>query len=101
MSKLEVHCWEIDCGDYVPDMILDIRSKDLFQRGYIKGSVNLPYVRFQAEAEASTQPNVKILVVDPAGARAAEMAVWLRARGRVVRYLKGGLALWRGPLETG
>ena len=40
-----------------------------------------------------------ILLVDEGGARAAEMAVWLSARGRQAHYLVGGLAAWRGPLE--
>jgi len=40
-----------------------------------------------------------ILLVDEGGARAAEMAVWLRARGQPACYLVGGMSAWRGPLE--
>ena len=40
-----------------------------------------------------------VLVVDPGGARAAEMAVWLRRHGIDASYLVGGYAQWTGPLE--
>lgn len=43
-------------------------------------------------------PGECVLVVDPAGARAAEMATWLRARGVEAGYLEGGYAAWTGPL---
>jgi rhodanese-related sulfurtransferase len=40
-----------------------------------------------------------VLLVDEGGARAAEMAVWLRARGVNARYLVGGMSTWRGAVE--
>ena len=40
-----------------------------------------------------------MLVIDPGGARAAEMAVWLRRHDIQASYLVGGYAQWTGPLE--
>ena len=100
MSGLAVHSWELLSSEVEPDLILDIRSHDQFLRGHLPGAVNLPYERFQAEAESMAASADNVLVVDPAGARAAEMAVWLRGRGLNVRYLKGGMSTWRGPLEA-
>jgi rhodanese-related sulfurtransferase len=84
-----------------PDIILDLRTADQFDRAHLPGSFNLTYNDFQGEAEQKTRGLASVLLVDEAGARAAEMAVWLRARGIPARYLVGGLSGWRGALERG
>ncbi len=99
MADLAVHSWQLLGSTLEPSLILDIRSLDQFRRGHLPGAVSLPYERFQAEAESLAASSGSILIVDPAGARAAEMAVWLRKKGFDVGYLKGGMAAWRGPLE--
>jgi rhodanese-related sulfurtransferase len=42
-----------------------------------------------------------VLIVDTAGARAAEMAMWLRTRSYQASSLEGGIFAWRGTLEVG
>ncbi len=100
MIALAVNAWQLTSEEVKPDLVLDIRDKTVFDRGHIPGSINLPYERFQAEAEELASQSALVLVVDPGGARAAEMAVWFRGRGRTACYLRGGLATWRGPLES-
>lgn len=101
MSELGVEGWQLQCGEVVPDCVLDLRTETQFARARLETSRNLPYNRFQAEAVGLTSAHSIILLVDEGGARAAEMAVWLCARGRTAHYLVGGLAAWRGPLEQG
>jgi len=88
-------------GEHAPDLVLDMRSAERFRRGHIAGAINLPYERFQSEAEARSAGVGWVLVVDPGGARAAEMAVWLRGRGIQAAFLQGGMSAWVGPLEKG
>lgn len=99
MADLGVEGWQLQCGEVEPDCVLDLRTESQFGRGRLASAQNVPYNRFQAEAESMTQGSSLILLVDEGGARAAEMAVWLSARGRQAHYLVGGLAAWRGPLE--
>ena len=101
MESLELEAWELASHLSPPDIILDLRTVEQFERAHLFGSINLTYNDFQREAERKTQGMSTVVLVDEAGARAAEMAVWLRARGIPARYLVGGLAAWRGPLERG
>ncbi len=88
--------WQLLCGELTPQRVLDIRQPDRFARGHLPGAENLPYERLQAEALPLSG---SVLLVDAEGARAAEMATWLRARGVDAGYLEGGMAEWTGPLE--
>ena len=94
-----VQAWQLQCGEVVPDRVLDLRQPERFDRGHMVGAINLPYERLQDEALALLHTEQTVLLVDPGGARAAELATWLRARGYEAGYLEGGLASWTGPLE--
>lgn len=94
-----VQAWQLLTGELRPDQIVDLRDADRFARGHLPGAISLPYSAFQEDAEDTLAPERSVLVVDPAGARAAEMATWLRARGFSAGYLEGGMAAWTGPLE--
>lgn len=98
---LAVQAWELLSGAARPSLILDLREPAAFARGHLRGARCLPYNRFQAESPTVSQGHPTILVVDPGGARAAEMAVYLRRFGFAAGYLEGGLAAWPGELETG
>ena len=101
LDNLGIEAWELASQLSVPDIILDLRTEEQFSRAHLQGSINLTYNDFQREAEEKTQGLASVLLVDEGGARAAEMAVWLRARGIPTQYLVGGLSAWRGPLERG
>lgn len=95
-----VQAWQLLCGALTPEQIVDLRSPERFARGHLAGAVCVPYNDFQEEAPDRLDPARTVLVVDPGGARAAEMATWLRARGYRAGYLEGGMAAWTGPLEV-
>jgi rhodanese-related sulfurtransferase len=42
-----------------------------------------------------------VVLLDGGGARAAELALWLRQIGYDAGYLVGGMARWMGDLATG
>ncbi|MCK6505825.1 rhodanese-like domain-containing protein [Myxococcota bacterium] len=98
MIPFAVEAWQLLCGEVQPGQVVDLRQPDRFARGHLPGAQNLPYERLQAEA-ATLDRTRSVLLVDPAGARAAELATWLRARGYDAGYLEGGIAAWTGPLE--
>jgi rhodanese-related sulfurtransferase len=100
VGALEIHSWELENQLFSPGYIIDMRSAEQFSRGHIPNACNVPYECFQVDAEPLVTEGVPILVVDEGGARAAEMAVWLRARGWDGRYLSGGMSAWRGVLES-
>ena len=99
LESLSVESWELAADLVAVDLILDMRSAEQFARAHLQGAVNLTYNNFQQDALGHVGDGMTVLVVDPAGARAAEMAVWLRSKGVHARYLAGGMASWRGPLE--
>lgn len=100
MGALEIHSWELENQIFTPDCIIDMRSAEQFAKGHIPNAQNVPYECFQVEAEPLVTEGDSVLVVDQGGARAAEMAVWMRARGWDGRYLSGGMSGWRGALES-
>ena len=100
-TPLEVPAWQLELGELRPALIIDIRQPDAFRRGHLEGAVNIPYERFQIEIEERVSGEDWVLIVDTAGARAAEMAIWLRGRGGAASSLEGGMFGWRGKLEVG
>lgn len=96
---LSVEAWQVVCGEVRPDQILDIREPDQYARAHIPGAVNVPYGEVQDRAAEALDADRSVLVVDPGGARAAEMAVWLRGLGFRASYLEGGMGAWTGDLE--
>lgn len=99
MFPFAVQPWRLLTGEVVAEQVVDLREPDRFRRGHLPGALNVPYNAFQEEAPERLDPSRTVLVVDPGGARAAEMATWLRARGFQAGYLEGGMAAWTGPLE--
>ena len=99
LMELELHSWELGIGMETPPCVVDLRIAEHFERGHIPGAVHLSYNQFQADAVARLSGFEWVVLVDGGGARAAEMAVWARGRGVMARYLVGGMAKYRGPLE--
>ena len=91
--------WELAAELVSIDITLDLRTVEQFERAHLSGAVNVTYNNFQSQSLEHIADNMTVLLVDQGGARAAEMAVWLRSRGVHARYLAGGMAAWRGPLE--
>lgn len=98
-STLDVAGWQLQCGEVTVDTIVDLRQPDAFVKAHLKGAQNIPYEQLQARGPKELAGKGRVLLVDPGGARAAEMAVWLRRQGITASYLVGGYAQWTGPLE--
>jgi len=99
LTPLAIQAWQVVCGEVQPEQILDIREPDQYGRAHIPGAINVPYGDLQDRGPRALDPARSVLVVDPGGARAAEMAVWLRGRGFNASYLEGGMGAWTGELE--
>lgn len=99
MIPLAIEPWQVVCGEVTPDQVLDIRQPDQYGRAHIPGAINVPYGEVQDRGPAALDAARSVLVVDPGGARAAEMAVWLRGQGFQASYLEGGMAAWTGDLD--
>lgn len=97
---LGVHAWQV-LTELPFSQVLDLREADRFARGHIPGALLVPYREVQVRAVELVDPAQPVLLVDPGGARAAEMAVFLRGLGLEASYLEGGLACWPGPWESG
>ncbi|MCB9766055.1 MAG: rhodanese-like domain-containing protein [Alphaproteobacteria bacterium] len=103
MSALpfRVEGWQLLVGELAPAQLVDLRQPEAFARGHIEGAVNLPYDQLQERAFEVIDPTRTALLIDPGGARAAEMAIWLRERGVEAGYLAGGMARWQGEVVKG
>ena len=98
-APLGVEAWRVICGELPFSQVLDIREADQFNRGHLPGAIHVPYRDVQIAALGRVDASQPLLVVDPGGARAAEMAVFLRGQGVQASYLEGGMAAWTSPLE--
>ena len=98
-APLDVAGWQLQCGEVRPDLVVDLRQPDAFAKARLHGAINIPYEQLQLRGVDELSERGLVLVVDPGGARAAEMAVWLRRHGIDASYLVGGYAQWTGPLE--
>lgn len=98
---LDIASWQLQCGEVRPDLVVDLRQPKAFAKARLSGAINIPYEQLQLRGLAELAERGHVLVVDPGGARAAEMAVWLRRHGIEASYLVGGYAQWTGPLERG
>lgn len=96
---LDVAAWQLQCGEVKPDLVVDLRQPQDFSKARLSGAINIPYEQLQLRGVDELTDRGHILVVDPGGARAAEMAVWLRRHGIDASYLVGGYSQWKGPLE--
>ncbi len=101
IASLDIAGWQIQCGEFIPDIVVDLRQPQAFKKARLRGAVNIPYEQLQARGPQELKASETVLLVDPGGARAAEMAVWLRRHGLQAHYLVGGYAQWVGDLERG
>ncbi len=83
-------------------VVADIRSSVAYRRGHIPGAWFL--TRARLDEDASNLPDGETVLVSDDPAYARLVARDLRALGRTVRHLEGGMAAWTevgGALETG
>ncbi len=78
-----------------PPFLLDVRERDEFAKGHIKGSVNIPLGTVVAGVLDRQLPREKvIIVICEHGIRASRAASELSSRGFVTAVLAGGFEAW-------
>jgi rhodanese-related sulfurtransferase len=83
--------------------VFDVRQVQEYEAGHVPGARALPGgLAIQRTDEFIAVRHAHVVLVDDGNARAWMTAYWLRRLGLTrVHVLAGGLASWRGALETG
>ncbi len=80
-------------------VLLDVRSRDEYDAGHIRGSRNLPLQEIDSAAALLPDKGMPVFVCCLSGARSARAVQALKGMGyRNVTNI-GGLTAWRGELE--
>ncbi len=87
------------CFETPGAVLLDVRSKDEYDAGHIRGSRNLPLQEIDSAAALLPDKGMPVFVCCLSGARSARAVQALKGMGyRNVTNI-GGLTAWRGELE--
>ena len=95
----ETDCWDVAATERLDErgfVLLDVRSPELFARGYVPGAVNLPQAKINARALAN-YPQDTLFVVYCAGPHcngAAKAAAQIARLRRPVKEMIGGVTGW-------
>ncbi len=98
--KFETDCWDVhhaltnDRQDFV---LLDVRSESLFNKGHIRGAINLPHPRINVESLAA-YPKDTLFVVYCAGPHCngtEKAAIRFAKLNRPVKKMIGGITGWQ------
>jgi rhodanese-related sulfurtransferase len=95
----ETDCWDVHDALSSGDpgfVLLDVRGPALFERGHVRGAINLPHAKIIESKLAEYPPNT-LFVVYCAGPHcngAARAAVRLAKLGRPVKLMAGGVTGW-------
>ena len=76
-------------------MFVDVRPKEVYERGRPKGAVNAPFVDGTLHGDIPAEPG-RLVVGGGSQKRVAAAAELLRARGFDVIAMAGGFDAWRG-----
>ncbi|MFN3654649.1 MAG: rhodanese-like domain-containing protein, partial [Candidatus Nitrosotenuis sp.] len=102
MSPIEISTDELAqlVESKAPVLILDIRAKERYMEGHIKGAANAVCTSMQQkQAIMSKLPSyMKIILVDDDATAAKENATMMARFGFDVHYLKDGIKSWKGEL---
>ncbi|MEM7305066.1 MAG: rhodanese-like domain-containing protein [Planctomycetota bacterium] len=95
----ETDCWDVHASlasDEPGFVLLDVRSKELFDRGHVDGAVHLPHWELTAERLVNYSDDT-LFVVYCAGPHcngANKAAIRLARLGRPVKEMIGGVEGW-------
>jgi rhodanese-related sulfurtransferase len=106
--------YESDCSDLGADIaagvggfvVVDCRSRHLYDAGHVPGAINLPHRRINAESVAELLPPDVLVITYCNGAHcngSTRGALRLAALGRQVKEMPGGIDGWvreNLPVET-
>ena len=74
---------------------VDVRPKEVYERGRPKGAINAPFVDGTLDGDIPTEPG-RLVVGGGSQKSVAAAAELLRTRGFVVIAMQGGFEAWRG-----
>ncbi|MFB5763651.1 rhodanese-like domain-containing protein [Paenibacillus medicaginis] len=78
--------------------IIDVRAARSFERGHIKGAINIPYSSWSKTPKLSAEEEVVVICyVGMISPKAAERLTHSHSK---VYNFKGGMAQWQGEIET-
>ncbi|MGO4107955.1 rhodanese-like domain-containing protein [Paenibacillus sp. YAF4_2] len=78
--------------------IIDVRTPKSFERGHIKGAINIPYPSWSMPPKVSADEEVVIICyVGMASRKASERLA--QSHDKVFNF-KGGMAQWQGEIEA-
>lgn len=101
LEKLAVTAGELrnDLASEKPLLVFDLRSKEHYTQGHIKGSV---HAVCDSRAKETIMPripkSVKIVLIDEEGAMSAETASMMASYGFDAHFLDGGIKSWSKDL---
>lgn len=82
--------------------LLDIRSKEDFDKGHIEGAVQMDYLKWASADNMMMLPSdKKIIVICYSGNTAAQAVAGMRILGHDAAALKGGMAGWEAGKGAG
>ena len=96
----ETDCWDVHASLQLEDpgfVLLDVRSKELFDAGHVPGAVHLPHAHLD-EAHLADYAADTLFVVYCAGPHcngATKGAIKLARLGRPVKEMIGGVEGWK------
>lgn len=78
-------------------VVLDIRSRELFNKGHIAGSINTPFDELSAKiGQLAKHKSKSLILVHAAGQPLAKCKSLLKNSGFAqITYLKGGISTWQ------
>ncbi len=95
----ETDCWDVHATQELPDrgfLLVDVRSKEHFDRGHLPGAMHIPQSQLTAE-NLSAYPMDLLFVVYCAGTHcngSTKAALRLAKLGRPVKEMIGGALGW-------
>lgn len=98
--QLEADCWDVHAAQQQDDcgfVLLDVRSRELFEKGHVPGAVHLPHWEI-GEARLAAYDAATLFVVYCAGphCNGAQKGMLKLARlGRPVKEMIGGVEGWK------
>ena len=100
LFQFETDCWDVHVSMEAPEpgfVLLDVRSPEHFEKGHIRGAINLPHGRI-VEQNLAAYPIETLFVVycDGPHCNGADRAALRLARlGRPVKKMVGGVEGWK------